>query len=751
MARLRAPKRCRLVAKSLNFFLLSLTYPVISMSARPVGSSAFSMGGSAMRAPRGDLRTSSTPQPRQGQLADSNGLLDLATLRRGDVYAVNLHGATFKLARVDIPAMLRLHNGRLTAASLTSAVRAAQPGENVGWAWFADSYQEDGWYRLELRIDEDAPFPDVVKARAAGFVEGNLQSPHMYRYWTNYRVNEYRGRGEAPSQELYDWFDEQYGWMTRRIEKATGWNLATLRGETPAAQNPTSSYAAAAAAAGDIDGGGAGAGNGGDAAGGGGDGDNDVPGSSERRYWALVGLVAAQFEGLTAGFWASVAEPDRNMTWHELYALNAIGDMYDLNVLFPPSAEPSAPPAAAAAAAASAVGAEPAGGAVRQQRRHYTPGHGEVGEYGYGELLDCSAIIKLDPSSDGGGGDGDDEDGDDGGSSGGLQRFSRNFWASHNTWRAYYDMVRTWKVYDLPWASTGPVTVSSSPGLLHSKDDWYTTDAFVVMETTNGIYNKNLYDKIQPKCVLMWQRVQVANFGAREGSEWVDLFVRHNSGTYNNQWMVLDVDALQLPRPRSDVLWVVEQVPGTTISRDVTKVLLEQGYWASYNVPYFPEIYNLTAYPQPSIYTSCPRARIFSREQSRLTSRSDVMGLMRLNRYREDPLSLGTPNNAIAARYDLPGAPDDSGQPRNWTRRAYGAVDAKVVDLKSFRTRRTYVINGPTADDQPVFRWSTADPAFDAIRREGCVDEFNFGWQAYEAVVGPPEVPQRAAAEAAAI
>ncbi|KXZ50243.1 hypothetical protein GPECTOR_17g881 [Gonium pectorale] len=700
------------------------------------------------------------------------------TILRGKIYAINAVdiGRSFQLVHVE-PAQLTRY-AVTDAASLAKHLRVSYPAENVGWAWYADTYQDDGWYRLELRIDEDAPFPDVVKARAAGFVEGNLQGSQMYSYWTNYRVNQYRGKGEAPSEDLYEWLDEQYGWMTRKVEAATGWSLDVLRGAAP--PPPGGSAAGGDGMPRSLHGAATDGGSGGVAV-------IDAVAAGEvnlepfdQRYWSLVGLVAAQFEGLTAGFWAAVTDAGRNMTWRELYALNALGDMYELNVLFPPGDEKGEEEVKL-----DAQGAEEARGAGakerrRKRRRQYSPGHGKVDEYGYGELLDCSAMIKIDKAAPGGdSGDvdgGDDVEGASEGANlkgvtggvlgrrggGGLaaevdpevavaqQRRQRrlhedhppqrkratNFWASHNTWRSYFEMVRTWKVYDLPYSATGPLTVSSSPGLLHSKDDWYTTDTFVVMETTNGIYNKDLYDLIQPKCVLMWQRVQVANFGARTGGEWVDLFERHNSGTYNNQWMVLDVPRLEDGR-RTGVLWVLEQVPGAAISRDVSKVLLDQGYWASYNVPYFPEIYNITGYPQPSIYSTCPRARIFSREQGSIASRADLQALMRLNRYQHDPLSGGMPNAAIAARYDLPALPGEDGQPRNWTRRAYGAVDVKLVDAESFRQRRTYVINGPTSDDQPVFSW-TADPAFASVRREGLPDSFHFGWHAYQSVMGPP-------------
>ncbi|GFH06948.1 phospholipase B-like, partial [Haematococcus lacustris] len=55
-----------------------------------------------------------------------------------------------------------------------------------------------------------------------------------------------------------------------------------------------------------------------------------------QRYWRLMGLLMAQFDGLCKGFWASCASPAQNMTYQELYLLQSIGDLYDLKVLFPP-------------------------------------------------------------------------------------------------------------------------------------------------------------------------------------------------------------------------------------------------------------------------------------------------------------------------------------------------------------------------------------------------------------------------------
>ena len=43
-----------------------------------------------------------------------------------------------------------------------------------------------------------------------------------------------------------------------------------------------------------------------------------------------------------------------------------------------------------------------------------------------------------------------------------------------------------------------------------------------------------------PTKVLTWARGLVANALASNGAEWTKLFVRENSGTINNQWVIVD-------------------------------------------------------------------------------------------------------------------------------------------------------------------------------------------------------------------
>lgn len=77
--------------------------------------------------------------------------------------------------------------------------------------------------------------------------------------------------------------------------------------------------------------------------------------------------------------------------------------------------------------------------------------------------------------------------------------------------------------------------------------------------------------------------MRAANQLSKGGSDWFNIISKHNSGTYNNQYMVYDGklftpgNALQ-----PNTLWVVEQIPGDVVGADVTSQL-EKGYWSSYN------------------------------------------------------------------------------------------------------------------------------------------------------------------------
>ena len=108
----------------------------------------------------------------------------------------------------------------------------------------------------------------------------------------------------------------------------------------------------------------------------------------------------------------------------------------------------------------------------------------------------------------------------------------------------------------------------------------------VTQETTIGNSNPDLMKYIQPKSVLEWVRVTVANRLANSGMSWSSIFERHNSGTYNNQWMILDYKLFTAGQAlQPDTLWILEQIPGTVQMADMTILFEQQGYWPSYNLP----------------------------------------------------------------------------------------------------------------------------------------------------------------------
>ncbi|KAK8788239.1 hypothetical protein V5799_021987 [Amblyomma americanum] len=322
----------------------------------------------------------------------------------------------------------------------------------------------------------------------------------------------------------------------------------------------------------------------------------------------------------------------------------------------------------------------------------------------------CSALVKV---------VGDNED----------------IYLAHDAWFLYRSMLRIQKKYTFPWhytqSATGPggiipghtVTMSSYAGKLVSLDDFYLTSAgLTVTETSIENSNPDLWLLLDPEAApLTWVRAMVATRLARSGREWADIFAAKNSGTYNNQWMILDYKLFTPGKPvLNNTLWLLEQMPGITKQKDISDILRKRTYWPSYNVAYFEEIFEISGQPELVeeygdyySYDKAPRANIFRRDHVKVHDMDSMMALMRYNDYTHDPFSRCNctppynPVYAISSRYDLI---DPSGKydVPGMHRRSVGGIDMKLTNYSMFKSLEFVGISGPTWDSQPVFQWSTS-------------------------------------------
>lgn len=396
----------------------------------------------------------------------------------------------------------------------------------------------------------------------------------------------------------------------------------------------------------------------------------------ESQYWNEIGLIMNQFDGLVAGYqWASADNESAHMDEFDHWFFQSAGDMFDIAPMFPDDVAPAA-----------------------EFRNEH-----------------CSGLIRLT----------DDY---------------RDIYFSHDAWSDYRELHGQLKEYHFPLSNKGfkahKIVMSTRIGKLASYDDFYMTDAGIfVLETTLNNYNQKLYEACTPKSIFTWLRAVHASWTTDNGKEWAETFIKHNSGTYNNQYVIVDSKKLtRFQKPDKDLLWIIEQFPGTYEMSDVTSYLVEHGYFPSVNTPYHESLYNLAGYPElvaslgkygdyRSNYKS-PRYLIMQRDATRISNFEDFKAFMRYNQWKRDPYSQGDPAQQIASRYDLrPAAGTPYGGRNN-----FGDLDTKVLRLTEATTMmRMHALASPPCDASFNTPWEFGQKEF-PVNYYGLPKKWNFTW-----------------------
>ncbi len=412
--------------------------------------------------------------------------------------------------------------------------------------------------------------------------------------------------------------------------------------------------------------------------------------SATSDFWYQTGLLWLQWNGLRDGL-NDAAAGLNGTTWSKskLLILSSMGDMFDLYAYFNVSGGLTETDAS-------------------KGRKHWRDMSKKEFEMWVTKNSHCSALYKV------------TED-------------MQEIFFGHVSWFLCRTTMRIFKHYTLRYQGRGTVaqtiSMSSYPGMLSSFDDYYLTDSGLVsIETSLGVYNYSMYvGNIYPQSLLYWERVVVANRMANGGKEWADIISRHNSGTYNNQWTILDLKKFTPGKPLPpDTLWLAEQLPGVVASQDVTEIL-SFGYYPSYNVPMNVTLFELSGQaaavaiqgPEMTDYQTNVRAEIFRRDQAKVKDLDSFKFMMEYNDYEQDPLSQGNPVYAISARGDL-----DPHSPA-----CFGAIDAKVSSYSMWKKGMLIHARSGLTPQQPIFGFNITSATADCTPHVGLPEMFAFDFQ----------------------
>ena len=433
------------------------------------------------------------------------------------------------------------------------------------------------------------------------------------------------------------------------------------------------------------------------------------------RFWARVGMMLEQLRGQMDGVNLAASSAGPKCTFTDVFLVSFYFEAWDIKGKFPTTQQ--------------------------QQQQQAQPAAAHDDDTLGRRPTHCSAIVRA---------------------------TATDLYLAHTSWFRFEFMRRIMKTYHFDTV----VVFSSYVGFIHSGDDWYmTSNQLAVTETSLSVTNATLWQLVVPQSVSEFIRVMTANYLAKSGSEWAELFTKANSGTYNNMFAVVDFKRFTPGRTiRDNTLWVSEQLPGVVRSFDRSAMLRADGFFGSYNVPLDATINvmsgnaaNEAQYGSFFSYAGTSRGLIFRRNASRVNTLADVQRIIRFNHFQWDPLSAipnctgtvggvcsptNTPMLSIASRGDLaPRGTDATLGPlaRFFRRGDIGAYDAKIASWKNRASLRALIISGPTTDDQVPFSFSANADLFGGRTAPppGLPDTYDFPW-----VWKAPQAPVPGAAPA---
>lgn len=145
---------------------------------------------------------------------------------------------------------------------------------------------------------------------------------------------------------------------------------------------------------------------------------------------------------------------------------------------------------------------------------------------------------------------------------------------------------------------------------------------------------------------------------------------------------------------------ILEQIPEYIHVEDLTSELMQKGYWASFNRPYFKEVYAKTGYEDMAkrygvtyTYDSNKRAIFIKDKINEITGIESLKALMQSTKDISGALNL----NSISPRFDL-----DAKQ-----KKSSGGIDTKITSYQMAKTNTINAISGPAyKDNNSVFSWN---------------------------------------------